>query len=471
MASRPVDPVTMKINYLPTIESIPLNRTSVKPILEPLMFAESAPAGTISSENQESRVSSTSSTKVVCPCLFCDDQFSLEEEEQIFHHLMMKHKFIIADTKLIADLRGYLLYWKERLKEQPATDFCSVINATTQDQDQDKTTSVEEYYLLSDMAPEDKELRQFLQKRKLEKILSVQQTERDDTTFSKSCLFCRQHFTGNRSLLFDHMAEDHGFNIGQVDNIVFSNELLDKLKEKLDNLLCLFCEKTFKDRLTLKEHMRKKQHKTINPQNTEYDKFYVINYLELGKNWKTIHSENDRGISLEDDDTDAEEEWSQWEDTAGSQATCLFCEFVSSNCVRLKMHMQELHDFDLTELKLRLDLSFYQQVKLINYIRRQVHLGTCYGCEGTFDSKHALLEHMHTDGHTNSIPRPSVWDRPEYYFPTYENDNLLCQLEDSDDEKETRDVPGCVKVIAEDNKVLESILTDETLRQDILTNT
>lgn len=28
---------------------------------------------------------------------------------------------------------------------------------------------------------------------------------------------------------------------------------------------------------------------------------------ELGKNWKTIHSQNDRGISLDDEDTDVEE--------------------------------------------------------------------------------------------------------------------------------------------------------------------
>ena len=33
---------------------------------------------------------------------------------------------------------------------------------------------------------------------------------------------------------------------------------------------------------------------------------------------------------------------------------------------------QELHDLDLQEIKLRFCLSFYQQVKLINYIRRQV---------------------------------------------------------------------------------------------------
>ena len=44
-------------------------------------------------------------------------------------------------------------------------------------------------------------------------------------------------------------------------------------------LECLFCEKSFKDRQTLKDHMRKKQHKKINPKNKEYDKYYIINYL------------------------------------------------------------------------------------------------------------------------------------------------------------------------------------------------
>ena len=45
------------------------------------------------------------------------------------------------------------------------------------------------------------------------------------------------------------------------------------------SLQCLYCEKTFKDRHILKEHMRKKNHKRINPRNTAYDKFYIINYL------------------------------------------------------------------------------------------------------------------------------------------------------------------------------------------------
>ena len=43
--------------------------------------------------------------------------------------------------------------------------------------------------------------------------------------------------------------------------------------------LCLFCEKSFKDKASLREHMRKKQHRKINPKNKEYDRFYIINYM------------------------------------------------------------------------------------------------------------------------------------------------------------------------------------------------
>lgn len=52
------------------------------------------------------------------------------------------------------------------------------------------------------------------------------------------------------------------------------------------SLICIYCEKIFKDRLVLKEHMRKKFHKCINPHNKMYDKFYINNYLEPGTIWK-----------------------------------------------------------------------------------------------------------------------------------------------------------------------------------------
>lgn len=42
---------------------------------------------------------------------------------------------------------------------------------------------------------------------------------------------------------------------------------------------CMFCEKEFKEWQTLKDHMRKKSHKRIDPKNKKYDKYYLINYL------------------------------------------------------------------------------------------------------------------------------------------------------------------------------------------------
>ncbi len=42
--------------------------------------------------------------------------------------------------------------------------------------------------------------------------------------------------------------------------------------------------------------MRKKQHKKIDGHNHTYDRFYVINYLELGKTWEEVQAEDDREI-------------------------------------------------------------------------------------------------------------------------------------------------------------------------------
>ena len=68
------------------------------------------------------------------------------------------------------------------------------------------------------------------------------------------------------------------------------------------------------------------------------------------------------------------------------------------------------------------------QVKMINYIRRCVHLNTCIGCNEVFPDRETLLEHMTWTSHYT--PASSAdWDQPQYYFPTYENDNLLCGLE------------------------------------------
>lgn len=75
------------------------------------------------------------------------------------------------------------------------------------------------YHLLCDSLEEDRQIREYLQHQQLNSILETQQKERNDATFSKACLFCSQHFEGNRASLIDHMAFDHNFSIGKPDDL------------------------------------------------------------------------------------------------------------------------------------------------------------------------------------------------------------------------------------------------------------
>src|SRR5690554_4700 len=72
------------------------------------------------------------------------------------------------------------------------------------------------------------------------------------------------------------------------DNLVNVEQLLDKLESKISNFVCIYCEKVFKSYSVLKLHMRKKKHFKIDPKNHIYDEYYMVNYLEQGKNWEDI---------------------------------------------------------------------------------------------------------------------------------------------------------------------------------------
>ncbi|XP_068459956.1 zinc finger protein 277 isoform X2 [Clinocottus analis] len=396
-------------------------------ILEPLCFPELPPG-----------VPSAPSALGDAPllCLFCAESAPLDV---LLKHLLLEHKLVIADVKLVADLPKYVSYWRHRFLQQPLTDFCSVIKTNSHG----PAEKQENYFLLCDVLPEDRILREKLQQKRLEEVLEQQQQERDDGGFRRLCMFCSDEFTGNRSALLNHMAREHSFSIGLPDNIVYCDQFLDTLQGKLDSLQCLYCEKTFRDKTTLKDHMRKKAHRRINASNRLYDRFYVINYLELGKTWEEVQSEDDRELLDEDDD------WSDWRAHPVS-AVCLFCDDQSETMEQIYAHMKEAHGFDLHHLRTELNLRFYQQVKLVNFIRRQLHQSRCYGCQQTFESRDAVLQHLQDEGHVMTLPDAATWNQPQYYFPTYENDALLCSLCDSDGDE---DVP----VIGEDDSELRAL--------------
>ena len=252
-------------------------------------------------------------------CLFCEEEFLHPEKHQEFlKHLLSDHKFVIADVNMIGNFPAYIRYWKNKFRTNPPSSFCTTMRAKMQVEG--GVGEEQEFTFLSDVLTEDKELRKQLQMERLEFVLKVQEEERKNSLFNRGCLFCRQIFTSS-SQLFDHMAFDHNFSVGQPDNLVFVKEFLDSIESKLEQLLCLHCEKVFKSREVLKEHMRKKMHKKINPKNKEWDKFYLVNYLEFGKNWEDMAREEDGGVRGEEelpsgwdvDDKDAEDsDWSDW---------------------------------------------------------------------------------------------------------------------------------------------------------------
>ena len=80
-----------------------------------------------------------------------------------------------------------------------------------------------EFSLLSDIVPEDRTLRQKLQLERLEEVLKIHEVENNAADFSRSCLFCKLVFSQHAEL-FDHMAFDHNFSVGQPANLVFVNK-------------------------------------------------------------------------------------------------------------------------------------------------------------------------------------------------------------------------------------------------------
>jgi len=244
---------------------------------------------------------------------FSHKPFNINEKmglDRFLKHLLDDFKLVIADLKKIADFTQYMHYWTERFNiarellneneistndlmiEETLSKFCTPIQTNPYNPKNIASIKKVTYYLLCDKLEEDKKLRESLQISRLEYILAQQELERQDNTFMGKCFFCKYRVTkGNRSDLILHMTQCHKFQIGHPDNIVFANEFISKIKVYFDDITCPFCVKKYKDKNTLLEHMKKKNHRRLDPRNTDFDKYYMINYLEPGKHWSELQEE------------------------------------------------------------------------------------------------------------------------------------------------------------------------------------
>ncbi|XP_033982881.1 NACHT, LRR and PYD domains-containing protein 3-like [Trematomus bernacchii] len=93
---------------------------------------------------------------------------------------------------------------------------------------------------------------------------------------------------------------------------------------------------------------------------------------------------------------------------------------------------------------------------------RKLHQSRCYGCQETFSCRQEVLRHLKEAGHVMQLPHKSTWNQPQYYFPTYENDALLCTLSDGDEDE--RNVSEDVPVISEDVSNLRALKQNSVLK-------
>lgn len=401
-------------------------KSSTKPnIVGPLIF---------SSKNDVSMKERLFPTMKEILCLFCDIKFKFDiEKYRYLEHLYVKHRLIIGDEEQIAIFHEYLMAWRAIFggDESKISEFCTTM-IMNQLPDGTPAKNVN-YYLLCDVSSRDYEIRRKLQDEQLEIVLFYHEFERKDDKFEKHCLFCREIIRSTRCDFIEHLFNKHFLKLGKPENLVFIDELINMLQMKLSDLICIFCEKKFRDRTTLKEHMRKKGHKRINPDNKSYDKFFLMNY-QCHKSLKTKYngssqrniqsaekkSQNDENIF------DNDSNWSDWEDEM-QEIICLFCPQKSNDIIKLKNHMNEEHGIDFDQETD--NTTFYDRVKIVNYVRRKIYTLQCIICSEQFENGVHLQNHL-KKSHHYSLGLRKDWDLPEYFFPTYEDDTFLCYLED-----------------------------------------
>ena len=357
-------------------------------------------------------------TVLYCPVNKCDRDSPFSATKQLLEHLESKHEIKIHEPATVAPfIDQYLKNYEEILQEEEGGP--RVIGGNEA------------------LFPDDLVIRQNLTSKMLNRLLQTQQMERN-TIYKRArmCLFCSE-ISSNLHELFAHMFQVHHFNIGLLDNLIFIEAFLNELEEMTKfKKQCLFCMETFRNGTCLRKHMKSKNHFKISGKDERWDQFYLINYVNLNnKTNDTVNRKDNANFKNEPEPLEEEDNnWDDLDDEIDLQTQCLFCNEILSNPEDCFIHMQNLHSFNLKNIQREHNLKFYDTMKLINYFRNCQRedtnsFGDTKDGDGS-DYGGAILKQKFE---MNKIPSCKLWNRPEFYFPVYEEDPLLTAIE-SDEE-------------------------------------
>ncbi|PAA84526.1 hypothetical protein BOX15_Mlig028647g7, partial [Macrostomum lignano] len=373
--------------------------------------------------------------KVLCLFNDCNESFELNsncgnlDTSVLEQHLMEVHSLVIDAIDNISELPEYLSYWRKSISSETASQHCFVFRNETDkaegSQSDPTATTKQEYLFLSYDNPDDAKLRNKLHENRLTRVLELYQKER--LSLEKfPCIFCND-VNLSRTKIFEHLAEEHSFWLGEPDNMVFVGELLQRLGDMITNQICLYCEKEFRTRFVLKEHMRKRNHRRIKPDNSsKYAKYFISAYLKpngfqrirlsIGADPNSLATPSSSAgsraasVAASSEDEDSCEEAGETDDVenvvvsrnaqpdddielycdrplptatesvtadaasaateAAEHLTCPLCQQTGTDR-QLLAHLSSSHSVDLPELSKRYNLDFHQRLRLLVSIRRR----------------------------------------------------------------------------------------------------
>ncbi|EAY02372.1 hypothetical protein TVAG_030450 [Trichomonas vaginalis G3] len=337
-------------------------------------------------------------------CIFCT--YESENAAKCLYHLKEQHNFVFQKIKYIPLLPLYLDHW--RIHAPP------LINITIDGKN---------YNTIDITNEEDIEIRKSLHQMRLENIMIEHEQERTIPNKDINCLFCPSTFNGTWHEYLQWLFEEHQFNPGRPSNLVYIPHLIQYLKNQLDNNICIFCGVQLPNQRTLRSHLRKKKHMKI-PSDPIFDKYYMINYLEM-----------DGKPDITDDDDDQEMEpledaLKDVNDTEINETQCLICDSVFQTPTECLVHMHNQHHFDISLIREAYKNDFYNCVRFINYIRYLYSQKICFVCNEPVEGDYA----EHYMNHKEKMPKtlPKVDGEDQLLIPVIECDPLLTTIENND---------------------------------------
>ena len=198
------------------------------------------------------------------PCIFCS--FESNKIYDCLIHLLVEHNFLFENINKIPLINLYLNFWRTHL---PPIIEIKKFNLFFQS--------------INILNEEDIKIKKDLHFLRLEKIMNFHENERLNIQENISCLFCNKLFKGTWHEYLQWLFDEHQFNPGRPSNLIFIPQLIEFLQNQLNNDICIYCNLKLPNQRKLRSHMRKKKHMRISS-DSFFDRFYMINYLELEGN-------------------------------------------------------------------------------------------------------------------------------------------------------------------------------------------